>query len=67
MRHLVFHQFGGRRGDMCRLSIDYNRGSLHGRDIKLEGGCAGLVPIKRVYIGMLVKAGMGHISKSFTV
>jgi hypothetical protein len=38
-----------------------------GGDIKLEEGHVGLVPMTRAYIGTLVGAGMGHMSKSPTV
>jgi hypothetical protein len=61
---LVFHQLGGRSSNMYRLSVLHNGSCLHGKNFKLEGGHVGLIPIKRAYIGTLVEAGMGHISKS---
>jgi hypothetical protein len=43
MEPLVFCQFGGRRGNMYSLSVDYHRGYLHFRDIELEGSYVGLI------------------------
>jgi hypothetical protein len=67
MGHLVFCQLGGRRSNMCTLSIHHNSSSLCIGDIKLQGGHMGLIFMKEAYIEMLVEAGMGHISKSLTV
>jgi hypothetical protein len=52
---------------MCKLSVDYNGNSLQGGEIKLEGGQVILIPMKRVYVGMLVGAGMDHMSNSHMV
>jgi hypothetical protein len=43
MENLVFHHFGGRRGNMCSLGVDYYRGCLHCGDIELKGSYVGLI------------------------
>jgi hypothetical protein len=67
MGPLVFCQLGGRRNNMCKLNVNYNGSSLSSGDIELQGGYMSLILIKRTYIGILVGAGIGNISKFPTV
>jgi hypothetical protein len=52
---------------MCRLSIHYDSSSLSSRDIKSEGGYMGLVPMKKLSIGILIGAGICNMAQSFIV
>jgi hypothetical protein len=67
MGHLVLYQLGGRRSNVYGLSVYHNRSSLYSENIKLKGSHMGLIPMKKVSIGIHFEAGMGHMSKSITV
>jgi hypothetical protein len=50
---------------MYRFGIYYNKSSLSSGNIEVEGGHLSLVAMKGAYIGVLIGAGMGSMTKFF--
>jgi hypothetical protein len=67
MGHLVFHRFGGRRGNISSLSINYYRGCLCCGDIELEGSYVGLISMKLISMGTFIGTSSRHMAQALTV
>jgi hypothetical protein len=67
MGSLAFCHLEGMGNDLYRICIYHNRNSLSSGNVEFKGGYIGFIPVKRVYIGTFVQAGLANMAKSSTV
>jgi hypothetical protein len=67
MGTLAFCCLERNRSDMCGLRIHYNKHSLSGGDLEFTADYIGLIPMKRMYIVILVGAGLDNMTKSSSI